>query len=305
MEYPGPRCSGILHFFKINDINLNIVKISRFLPEDESERYGKDRPYSAPEVERILEKCDVRSKVVVYIMVSTGMRIGALPSLRIEAIRRIDEFVIYIIWSYNRSKQSRYFTFCTPSCAAAIDAYLDYRRSFHEEIKDKSPLIREQFNIDNPFTANAPRHISTRSMAHMVEGALRRSGVNQINRSQGHKRRDVMRNHGFRKFFIRKCMKAGLTESVWKSLVGHRLPRTDSSYVRLTEEEMFAEYVKAIPLLESDANQRLKQENHELKYVQAQEITQLKAQLGSYKEELLKPRYFHARSPAKAKILPS
>ena len=33
------RCSGILHFFKINDINLNTAKIQRFLPEDESRCY--------------------------------------------------------------------------------------------------------------------------------------------------------------------------------------------------------------------------------------------------------------------------
>jgi hypothetical protein len=59
-----------------------------------------------------------------------------------------------MIWAYNRYRADRYYTFCTPECATAIDAYLDYRRSFHEEIKDKSPLIREEFNIDNPFTGS-------------------------------------------------------------------------------------------------------------------------------------------------------
>ncbi len=39
-------CSGIPHFFKMNDINLNIDKIKRFFPQDESKRYATDGPYS-------------------------------------------------------------------------------------------------------------------------------------------------------------------------------------------------------------------------------------------------------------------
>ncbi|MGB8086750.1 MAG: hypothetical protein WCF07_10730, partial [Nitrososphaeraceae archaeon] len=58
-------CSGILHFFKMNDFSLNVDKIKRFLPTDESDRYATDRPYSIKEIERILEKCDVRSREVV------------------------------------------------------------------------------------------------------------------------------------------------------------------------------------------------------------------------------------------------
>lgn len=39
-------CSGILHFFKMNDVSLNVDKIKRFLPQDESDHYATDRPYS-------------------------------------------------------------------------------------------------------------------------------------------------------------------------------------------------------------------------------------------------------------------
>lgn len=85
---------------------------------------------------------DIRTRVIILLMASTGMRIGD--------IRKIEEFNLYLIWVYNRSNPDRYFTFCTPECAADIDAYLDYRRRFGEVLKDKSPLIRERFNIDNP-----------------------------------------------------------------------------------------------------------------------------------------------------------
>jgi integrase len=105
--------SGILRFFAMNDCHLNIKKIRRFLPEDESEYYTKDRPYSFKEIEQILSICDVRSRAMVLIMSSTGMRIGGLRELRIGDIRKIDEFGSYLIWVYNRYRRDRYFTFCT------------------------------------------------------------------------------------------------------------------------------------------------------------------------------------------------
>ena len=72
-----------------------------------------------------------------------------------------------VIWVYSWSKADRYYTFCTPECTAAIDAYLNYRKG--EELKGKSPLIREQFNIANPFAVKAPKFLSQRMMSYVIE----------------------------------------------------------------------------------------------------------------------------------------
>ena len=278
-------CSAIFHFFDINDVNLNTRKIKRFLPQDESDHYSTlDRPYSVDEIERILSKCDIRSRVIILLMASTGMRIGGLRELQLGDIKKMGEFSLYIIWVYNRSKKDRYYTFCTPECAVAIDAYLDYRKSFGEELKDKSPLIREQFNIDNPFTANAPKFLSPRMIFRIVEDVLKRSGVNQV--KVGNDKRDVMASHGFRKFFINQCDRAHLNYTTWKHLAGHKLKDTDESYIRTTEEDRLAEYVKAIDLLTIDPTQRLQEKVQELKGQQAQEIAMLKERLKSYDKTL-------------------
>lgn len=155
---------AIFHFFEINDYDaLKRKRIKRFLPEDESEYYAKDRPYSVKEIERILSRCDVRDKAAVYIMISTGMRIGGLQGLQIGDIRKIDEFSLYLIWVYNRSGKFRYYTFCTPECAASIDEYLAYRARIGEHLKDKSPLIRDKFNMENYI--KAPKFVSIRTMS--------------------------------------------------------------------------------------------------------------------------------------------
>lgn len=143
--------SAIFHFFELNDYNLNRRKVKRFLPEDESEHYAKDRPYSIQEIEQILSKCDVRSRVALLLMVSAGLWIGGLRELQIGDIRKIDGFSLYMIWVYNRSGKFRYYAFCSQECAAAIDTYLEYRKKCGEQLKDKSPLIRDKFGIDNPF----------------------------------------------------------------------------------------------------------------------------------------------------------
>jgi hypothetical protein len=57
--------AAIIYFFEINDINLNTRKIKRFFPQDESDRYSTDRPCSVDEIKQILDKCDVRSKVII------------------------------------------------------------------------------------------------------------------------------------------------------------------------------------------------------------------------------------------------
>lgn len=53
--------SAFFLWLEVNDYNIiNRKKIKRFLPKDESDLYSKDRPYSVTEIEKILDKCDVR-----------------------------------------------------------------------------------------------------------------------------------------------------------------------------------------------------------------------------------------------------
>jgi hypothetical protein len=51
--------------------------------------------------------------------------------------------------------KDKYATFCTPECFTTIQSYLEFRKRSGEILNDKSPLIREQFNKDNPFTCLA------------------------------------------------------------------------------------------------------------------------------------------------------
>jgi site-specific recombinase XerD len=131
-------CFSIFHFFEMNDIDLNKRKVMRFLPQDEGPR--EDRAYTHQEITDILEKTDERFRVIVLLMVSTGMRIGAIHVLQLADLAKIDTYNLYKIKVYASSPRDRYYTFCTPECAQAIDSYLQYRQRFGEVIKPSALL---------------------------------------------------------------------------------------------------------------------------------------------------------------------
>lgn len=254
--------STILHFFEMNDVILNKKKISRFLPEDVTNH--TDRAYTHEEIQEMLKRSDQRSRVIILLMASTGMRIGAIPSLQIGHLEKIVEQNLYKITVYANFPRAKYYTFCTPETAIAIDSYLAYRQRFNDPLNKTSPLIREQFEINDTFVAANPRPISHRTIAYLIDEILKRSGL---------KTKEVMRSHGFRKFAITMMKKAKVDYSDREFLVGHRYSRgLDVNYDRTNEEDRIQEYLKAVELLTISPENRLRREvqdkdqiiNHEL-----------------------------------------
>ncbi len=284
--------AAIFHFFvTLNDVVLNKSKISRFVPrqdDNDNDGYVLDMAYTVEEIHRIMNVgcSDLRSKLMVMLMASTGMRVGALYDLRVGDLVKLDKYPLYMIWVYARSKSARHYTFATPECTELIDSYLDYRRRLGENTTEKSPLIREMFDTNNPFIINQPRRLSPRMTQIVLEQALKRSGVNQILQSDGSVRRPVMRSHGFRKFCITQMIKAKVDYNTREFLVGHKVARgLDYNYDRTSAEDRLEEWSKAIALLTIDPTQRLQDKVNNLEDNQAQEIERLRAQLQGYKDE--------------------
>jgi integrase len=120
--------AAILYFFDNNDIELNRHKIKRYLPSDESTYHDEDRPYTLEEIQNILSLgCnDLRSKAIVLLLASSGIRLGALPSMQIGDLTEtgFNGLNVYKIQVYARTPY-KYYTFCTPECYKAISDYLD------------------------------------------------------------------------------------------------------------------------------------------------------------------------------------
>lgn len=228
----------VISFYKINDIMLNTTKISKFLPE--YKKMKKDRAYKHEEIQKLLDIADERLRAVVLLLASTGMRIGAIPELR---LRNLEDTKITI---YEGTKDE-YFTFITPECKEAIDSYLDMRKRHGENITSDSFLIREQFDIRKP-SEREPKQTVANTLYGKLRDLSNRSGVRD---------KTLPVANGFRKFFTTQLENSGVNPLHGLMLEGHSTGIRDH-YVRPTEQKMLDEYMKAVNNLTINEEHRLK-----------------------------------------------
>ncbi len=247
--------AAIKHLCVMNDVRINERKIGKFLGEPSVPQ--ENRAYTHEEIQKLLNVCDLRMRMVILLLASTGMRIGALPTLKIRDTPTLKD-AQYHITVYSGTKE-KYTTFMTPECRHALDAYLEYRTRSGEKLEPDSPLIREQFDI-NDFEQIRKRckPISRNTLANLLHHLIIKAGLKQVYHNfTGRERHDVPMAHGFRKFFSTQLVEADLKTELRWMLEGHALKANDFSYVKPTTEQLAHEYTKAIDLLTIEPSQRL------------------------------------------------
>lgn len=152
------------------------------------------------------------------------------------------------------------------------------REESKEKLTDKAPLIREQFNGNNPFTLNAPRFLSEPTIGYIIADIVKRSGIyNQC-------KKEVSTSHGMRKFFMTECERSGMKSINVKMLLGHDIG-VSGHYYRPPESDILADYMThAADALTIDPTKRLEKENEDLKTIRAEEIEKLKSRLDAAEE---------------------
>jgi len=160
--------AAVLAFYKINDVVLNVAKISKFIPVQK--KVKKDRAYSYDEIGKLLEIADERVRVIILLLSSSGIRVGALPLLKLRHLEGT-KLTIY------ENEREEYFTFITPECQNTIDSYLDMRSRYGEKLDKESFLIREQFDIKDPFQISKPRQLTITMVNWKIIDLLRRLGM--------------------------------------------------------------------------------------------------------------------------------
>jgi integrase len=276
------RAAALKHFYEMNDMTLNWKKINRFIGE--KARTIQDRAYTKEEIRRMLDKCDERKRVMILLLASTGMRIGALPQLKIKHLARVLDGSMYQISVYDGTP-SHYMTFCTPECAKAIDDYLDYRRRCGERLTPESPLIREQFDRNDPFRSVKARPVAQSTIMNTIKQVLLDAGlrprlpsqeaIREVEegerRARAGRRKEVMQIHGLRKFYDTATTQAGVHPLYVEMLLGHDIALKGSYFKPTTQDllegnDRMLGYTAAIDALTINEENRLKQENQKIKH---------------------------------------
>ena len=259
---------AVISYYKINDVILNTKKISRFMPE--RRRIKKDRAYTHSEISKMLEIADERMRAVILLLSSSGIRIGAIHSIR---LRSLEENRLTVYETFNEE----YLTFITPECKKAIDNYLDMRSRYGEKITDNSFLIREQFDIRDRFQIKKPKQVTRDAIRWMIIDIAKRCGVRGT---------EVPIAHGFRKYFTTQLIQSKINPEIREMLLGHKIGLA-SAYYRPTEDEMYTEYEKAIDSLTINEENRLRKK--------VEILTIEKSRLDRIEEKMLKMEKMYRR----------
>jgi integrase len=258
-------CS-VQKLFELNDVNdgVNWKSIRDAMSDNDAVGGGSDEPYTREQLRTLVEAANPRTRALILVMLSSGIRIGAVPGLQLRDLQKMDKFQIYRIEVYSNSKRDRYFSFTTPECRAALDAYLQSRQAKGEILKPDSPLFRGEFSRKNANTD--VKGIGKNGVFKLIEDLAISTGIRK--RKQKAKRGYAPRHqtplcHSFRKLANSAFVKAGIKPVVCELLLGHDIG-LQKHYLRLTPDEMAAEYVKSIDELTVSTEKQLQEQVDEL-----------------------------------------
>jgi integrase len=210
----------IRHFFKRNDIvTVNWGKVKKF----QGKKYCRtqDRPYTREEILRLLEAGTLRDKIMILLMSSGGLRVGALSGITLKDLTQIDGYNLFQIKVY-AGTEAEYITFCTPETRKYIQEYLDLRTRYGERLIPNSPLLRKHFNTSEPNSAAFQHNkgMSYGGIRNSVLNLLHRSGV-RSRRKEKNERTEVMMDHALRKYFATSLETDGVNPVYIDLLLGH------------------------------------------------------------------------------------
>lgn len=256
-------------FYSVNRYDdLNWYILNRFKGK-ERKRMVKDRAYTRQEIHKILDYADLRMKVAILVMASSGVRVEGLVLLKLKDLEYIQEYRLYRIFVYSDSIDDTYYTFCTPECAQYIKLYLETReRQFGENLNPGSPLIRKDFD-NNLDLKLAPHSIGERIRRISISAGIRmkreiKEGNDPIEVKR--QRHEIMTCHGLRKFFDTVCIDSDMKNIPKEIMMGHKREQgLDRNYYRPTLDTLLKEYLKVVNDLTIDESNRLSKQIQELK----------------------------------------
>lgn len=289
-------------FFAMNDVTtLNWKKIHSF--EGEKEKQTEDRPYTHSEIHTLINNASLRDKAIILLMSSAGLRVGAVPGLRVKDLEPVDKYNLYKVRVYSKSVKSRYVSMCTPECRSSLFQYLEHRKRWGERITDDSLLFRADYNVREGTRKVKP--VTVRAIIRTVDVLLRNTGlrhqVSIANETVGvgvgsrqlqpqYKRFHIMMTHGFRKFFETNAFKAGMDHIYIRRLMGQKSGLEDA-YLKLSEEDLLegdnkhVGYLDIIDQLCIDESNKLRREVQTLR-VEKQSWEALRVEVEKLKEVL-------------------
>ena len=282
-------------FFEMNDISVPWKKITRGLPSPK--QAADDRCPTTEEIQKLLQNFpDRRLKVIVLIMISSGVRVGAFNWLQWKCVKPIydpinNELIAAQLQVY-AGERDEYFTFISPEAYMALQDYMDFRELHGEKITGDTWLIRDiwqKFDKRHGHRiglATNPKKLDSEGIRKLIYDAWKIQGVIAKTDSEN-KSHEFKSSHGFRKFFETHAMQVMHSSNV-EILMGHSSSMgLKKNYYKPSMQMLQTDYLKAVDLLTlNNIKLKLEKQIQEQNLKKTETITTISDELISLRKEI-------------------
>ncbi len=238
-------------FFEANEVDLRWKKIKKLFPQ--KVKLSGDEAYSDEDVKKMLGYAiTTRNKALIHFLASSGVRIGAIPDLKLKHLVEMP-FGCKSILVYE-DEVDEYTTFLTPEASKVLDEYLQVRRDDGEYVSLESSVFRTKYRMG----IEKPKPMSVKSIQGVIWRCVTQSHVERTRKGI---RFSKQQDHAFRKRFNTTLkLNLDVNPNVIEKVMGHT-KGLDGVYLRPTKEQLFNEFRKGIVDLTLDKTEKLELEN--------------------------------------------
>jgi site-specific recombinase XerD len=187
------------------------------------------------DLKRILSEVDLRMKVIITMLASSGMRIGELHNLKLGDIDLSKEIPTVKIKGVGAKERKSRITFISKEAKKFLEEYLNRRKSLGEELNENSPVIAREDG----------KPMSYQNIQYLLEGVFRR-----YSKKVG--KRYTLHAHCLRKWFKTQLISAGVPAPIVDRLTGHSryLAQEYELYTEDQLREWYKKGMSAVTILE-------------------------------------------------------
>lgn len=223
-------------FLRAHGINILKDDVQDLKRENKGGAATVDRVMTADVICKALKGSDVRSRAMVVMLASSGLRVGELLALASSDVDlNMSPVMVTVRAEHSKTGQPRY-TFITPEATEALKEYLAVKDTFSERANVRAAALGNKPRQD---TAGLLFPFEYSTVNKMWETLLRKSGLYVRDERSS---RNQYRIHSLRKFFISQLSIAG-ARTLAEHLAGHS-GYLDQSYRQISPEFAAREYLK-------------------------------------------------------------
>jgi len=316
------RFKGIKYVLDINYRENDVMwkPIRALFPE--GVRLSGFKPYTTEQIQVMLNRTDSRrNKAMIHFLSSLGGRIGIhdcpLLMKHLVTMTYQNENDCYAVLLYAADEETpeekdqnttldkndgySYYSFLTPEATKALKEYFDERKRQGEIFDLETPIFRTfaEGKYNKCKIGIEVKQLTRRGALSLMFRLVSNSNVKRVKKGR---RYDIQMDHGFRKRFntILK-LESSLNSNIAEKLMSHKRG-LDGTYLTPTKDELFKEFVKAIPQLTIDSSARdkilLEEKNQEIN-----ELKQAQNRIGDLEDKVAEGQHQREEDGRKNKII--